>query len=42
MSTRRRLFRWAHRFAATNVALVMLVGLGYLWRYRPLGVVGWT
>ena len=34
--------RWAHRFAAVNVALLMIVGLGYLWRYSPVGVVGWV
>jgi membrane-anchored protein YejM (alkaline phosphatase superfamily) len=41
-SARWRLLRWANRFAATNVALVMVVGLGYLWHYTPVGVVGWT
>lgn len=41
-SARRRLLRWAHRFAATNVALAMLVGIGYLWPYRPVGVAGWA
>ena len=39
---RRRLLRWAHRFAATNVALLMIVGVGYLWRYRPVGIAGWA
>jgi uncharacterized protein len=41
-SARRRLLRWAHRFAATNVALLMIIGVGYLWRYSPVGVAGWT
>ena len=41
-SVRRRLLRWAHWFAAANVALLMIVGLGYLWHYSPVGVVGWT
>ena len=41
-SPRRRLLRWAHRFAATNVAILMLIGLGYVWRYSPVGVAGWT
>src|SRR6185295_11674464 len=41
-SARWRLLRWTNRFAATNVALVMVVGLGYLWHYTPVGVVGWT
>ena len=39
-SVRRRLLRWAHRFAAVNVTLLMIVGVGYLWRYSPVGVVG--
>jgi len=39
---RRRLLRWAHRFAAVNVGLALLVGVGYLWHYRPVGVVGWA
>ena len=34
--------RWAHRFAAVNVTLLMIVGVGYLWRYSPVGVVGWV
>lgn len=42
MSPRRHLLRWAHRFAAVNVALGLLVGIGYLWHYRPVGVVGWV
>ena len=41
-SVRRRLLRWAHRFAAVNVTLLMIVGVGYLWRYSPVGVVGWV
>jgi membrane-anchored protein YejM (alkaline phosphatase superfamily) len=41
-SARVRLLRWAHRFAATNVAILMIIGLGYVWRYSPVGVAGWT
>jgi len=37
----RRLLRWAHRFAAANVVILLLIGLGYVWRYSPVGFAGW-
>src|SRR4029450_1853537 len=37
----RRLLRWAHRFATANVVILLLIGLGYVWRYSPVGFVGW-
>src|SRR5262245_15149182 len=40
--SRRRLLRWAHRFAAANVAILLLIGLGYVWRYSPVGFAGWA
>src|SRR5262245_13358451 len=40
--TRRRLLRWAHRFAAANVAILLLIGVGYVWRYSPVGFAGWA
>ena len=36
MSARRRLLRWANRFALVNAALLALVGLRYLWYYFAL------
>jgi uncharacterized protein len=41
-SVRRRLLRWAHRFAAANVGVLLVIGVGYLWRYSPVGIAGWT
>src|SRR4029453_15221786 len=37
----RRLRRWALRFATANVVILLLIGLGYVWRYSPVGFVGW-
>src|SRR6267143_311444 len=39
-SLRCRLLRWAHRFAAANVAILLLIGIGYVWRYSPVGFAG--
>ena len=37
MSARRRLLRWANWFGVANAALLLLVGLRYLWPYAALG-----
>lgn len=44
MSIRRRLLRWANRFALLNVAVVALIGAQYLWLYTaPISpAVAWT
>jgi len=43
MSRRRRLLRWTNWFAAVNAALLMIVGLPYLWHYAALGhSVSWS
>jgi membrane-anchored protein YejM (alkaline phosphatase superfamily) len=36
MSDRRRLLRWANRFALVNAAVLAVVGLRYLWYYFAL------
>ena len=43
MSARRRLCRWGSWFAVANAALMAVVGLRYLWHYRPLDpLVAWA
>ena len=43
MSPRRRLLHWLGWFGAVNAALLMLIGLRYLWQYAALGRdVSWS
>ena len=40
---RRRLFRWAGWFGLAHAALLGIVGLRYLWYYRPIAPsAGWA
>src|SRR5262249_25091347 len=39
---RRRLFRWAGWFGLAHAALLGIVGLRYLWYYRPVAPAGWA